>query len=215
MFRCASIHNDMPFTFVWLFSDSSTSSVPSMSSSGKDINMFGMFFAPMLRTWIPRSSSIPWFNMLQSISCGSSLNGTEIYPNDLNVSTCIGMYQNAFHYQHYLIFCWPSDWKAWGPPWRSSDAIPAIRRLKNWNHIGTQHYNSNEETYKAFQMITKHCKQGNHTKSVQQPSWHLIQPLFEGVSRSFQVSMNFQPRFSGSRMDEAARKTGEFVTNPN
>ena len=40
MCRCASIHNDMPFTFVWLFSDSSTSSVPSMSSSGKDINMY-------------------------------------------------------------------------------------------------------------------------------------------------------------------------------
>lgn len=202
MCRCASIHNDMPFTFVWLFSDSSTSSVLSMSSSGKDINMYQHVwkscFAPGFRDLVP---------FLGLICCNPFL--WVILEWYRNISKCINMYRNVSKCISLPHIFWPSDWKAWGPPWRSSNAIPAIKRLKNWNHIGTQHYNSNEETYKAFQTITKHCKQGNHTKSVQQPSWHLIQPLFEGVS------MSFQPRFSGSRMDEAARKTGEFVTNPN
>lgn len=62
------------------------------------INMFGMLFCTtlrqrkqiMLRTWIPRSSSIPWFDMLQSISCGSWFWMVQKY-----ISKCINMYQHV------------------------------------------------------------------------------------------------------------------------
>lgn len=151
------------FHIVWLWQ--TLAPLPSMSSSGKDINMYqhvwdafcttlGQRNQIMLRTWIPRSSSIPWLgcNPFLWVILQWYRNISKCVKIYQNVSECIKMYQHVSECikMHFITsYFWPSDWKAWGPPCRSSDAIPAIRRL--WQKLKWRNIQSIPNNYKTLQ----------------------------------------------------------------
>lgn len=128
--------------------------------------MFGMLFAPL---WDNGTKScfapgfrdlVPFLGSVAIHSCGSSFNGTEIYQNVSkyikmyqNVSKCINMYRNVSK----CISLPP----IFGPVTEKLEVLHAAVPTP-FQQSGACGKNSNEETYKAFQTITKHCKQGNH-----------------------------------------------------
>ena len=100
---------------------------------------------------------------------------------------------------------WPSDWKAWGPPWRNwNDAIPAIKRLKFMKLLTLTPHRHWMLQLKALQTFTNHYK--SHQITTNLFNKLLVQPLFKGVGRSlcshFNESVLASPDLGWTRLPE-------------